>query len=170
MAWKHSEQAIIQSYNSVTGDLVLTTALEYYHFGQETSTGANYQGLDMRGEVILLNRNILIQGDKTKHAWPGQFVTLDAIQIDANGNELTLYGKTILDNVEITHMGQTSTEKGAIRFERSNIEDTATEFSSITNTVIHNSGSMAIFIDYSRNISFKDVDVFKCKQVGVVIN
>jgi hypothetical protein len=44
----------------VTGDLVISTPLLYYHFGAAVSTGANYQGLDMRGEVILLSRNIVI--------------------------------------------------------------------------------------------------------------
>lgn len=79
MEWNHSEHAIVYSYDSVTGELVLTAPLEYYHFGAPTSTGPNYQGLDMRGEVILLNRNILIRGDKTQNDWQAQFVTSDAI-------------------------------------------------------------------------------------------
>jgi hypothetical protein len=64
---KHTEaeSATILSYNSSTGIVVLTQALEYYHFGSAVSTATNYQGLDMRGEVILLTRNIVIQGDST---------------------------------------------------------------------------------------------------------
>jgi hypothetical protein len=60
LQWRQSEQATVKSYNSVTGDLVISTPLLYYHFGAAVSTGANYQGLDMRGEVILLSRNIVI--------------------------------------------------------------------------------------------------------------
>lgn len=71
MNYRQSEQGIIKSYNSVTGELVLEAALQYYHFGAAVSTGANYQGLDMRGEVMMLNRNILIQGDQTKSDWSG---------------------------------------------------------------------------------------------------
>jgi hypothetical protein len=77
MQWKQSESATIQSYNSATGVIVLTAPLLYYHFGRATSTAADYQGLDMRGEVILLTRNIVIEGDKTQNDWPGQFVTTD---------------------------------------------------------------------------------------------
>ena len=66
-------------------------------------------------------------------------MTSDAIQFDSAGTETTLRGLTILDNVEFFKMGQLNTEKAAIRFERSNIPDTATEFSSVTNCAIHDS-------------------------------
>ena len=56
----HYEEAIIASYDAKTGIVTLTAPLLYYHFGAAASTGANYQGLDMRGEVILLTRNIAI--------------------------------------------------------------------------------------------------------------
>lgn len=55
-----AETATIQSYNAATGTIVLTTPLQFYHFGRATSTASNYQGLDMLGEVVLLTRNILI--------------------------------------------------------------------------------------------------------------
>jgi len=58
--WQHYEKATIASYNGITGALTLTAPLKYYHFGTATTTATNYQGLDMRGEVILLTRNIVI--------------------------------------------------------------------------------------------------------------
>lgn len=61
--WTHYEVATIASYDSATGVVTLTAALKYYHFGAATSTADKYQGLDMRGEVILLSRNIAIVGD-----------------------------------------------------------------------------------------------------------
>jgi hypothetical protein len=57
-----SDEAEIASYDAVTGIATLTAALKFYHFGQAESTGAEYNGLDTRGEVILLTRNIKIQG------------------------------------------------------------------------------------------------------------
>ena len=63
--WTHSETATVTSYNSSTGALVLSAALKFYHFGAAASTGTNYQGVDMRGEVICLSRSIVIQGDQT---------------------------------------------------------------------------------------------------------
>jgi hypothetical protein len=89
----------------VTGQLVLTAPLEFYHFGAAVSTGANYQGLDMRGEVIMLSRNILVRGDASQNTWEGQFVTSDMLLYDANFNEINFRGLTILNNVEFTHMG-----------------------------------------------------------------
>lgn len=57
-----SDEAEISAYDTATGVATLTAALKYYHFGQATSTGPSYNGLDIRGEVILLTRNIKIQG------------------------------------------------------------------------------------------------------------
>jgi hypothetical protein len=44
----------------------------------------------MRGEVILLTRNIVIQGDSTQNDWQGQFVTSDALKVDSTGNIINL--------------------------------------------------------------------------------
>jgi len=67
----HYEVAVISSYNSSTGALTLTAPLKFYHFGAAASTAANYQGIDMRGEVVLLTRNIVIEGDQTQNNWHG---------------------------------------------------------------------------------------------------
>jgi hypothetical protein len=56
----HFENATITSYDSTSGALVVSAPLQFYHFGAANSTAQNYHGLDMRCEVILLNRNILI--------------------------------------------------------------------------------------------------------------
>ena len=114
---KHYEWAIISSYNSATGALVLTAPLKFYHFGAAASTGANYQGVDMRGEVILLNRNIVIEGDMTSNDWHGQFLTTDTILLDTSGNPVDFKGSTNLKNVEFYKMGQANNEKAAIRFD-----------------------------------------------------
>ena len=50
----------------------------------------------MRGEVMLLTRNVRIVGNDTE-AWGCQVVTSDFIE----GNGEKRYGKTVLDNVEI---------------------------------------------------------------------
>jgi hypothetical protein len=67
----HFEEATISSYDASTGNLVLSSALQFYHFGAASSTGQNYQGLDMRCEVVMLNRNILVQADMTQDDWNG---------------------------------------------------------------------------------------------------
>lgn len=77
--WTHYEMAEVSTYDIATGALTLTAPLQYYHFGAAASTGANYQGLDMRGEVVLLTRNIKIRGDVTAtNDWHGHFLTMDS--------------------------------------------------------------------------------------------
>jgi len=54
------DDVFVKYYDAVTGKVEITTNLNFYHWGQATSTGPQYDGLDMRGEVILLTRNIKI--------------------------------------------------------------------------------------------------------------
>lgn len=51
----------IKTYDKQTGNLEVTEALDFYHWGQEESTEFKF-GKDMRGEVALLDRNIVIAG------------------------------------------------------------------------------------------------------------
>lgn len=55
----------IESYDAQTGDIVFTSGLRYYHWGQSKSTAGDYSGVDMRGEVILLTRNVRVVGNDT---------------------------------------------------------------------------------------------------------
>ena len=68
---KHSyDELVVVSYDGETGEVVADSALNYYHFGREQSTGDLYSGLDMRGEVVLLTRNIRITGERLDN-WGG---------------------------------------------------------------------------------------------------
>lgn len=57
-----SDYGIIVSYNSATGVAVLDRKLLAYHWGASTSTASSYNGVDMRAEVVLLTRNVIIEG------------------------------------------------------------------------------------------------------------
>ena len=59
---QETDFAIIQSYDNLTGIIVLDRQLDYYHWGALQSTGPQYNGVDMRTEVVLLSRNIKIMG------------------------------------------------------------------------------------------------------------
>jgi hypothetical protein len=37
--------------------------MNYYHYGAINSTGNEFSGIDMRGKVFLLSRNVLIDGE-----------------------------------------------------------------------------------------------------------
>jgi hypothetical protein len=94
--WNEADYAVIKSYNNVTGVATLDRPLNFYHFGQATSTGPNYSGVDMRAEVLMLSRNIKIAGNDSE-AWGCQVVTSDFLE----GNGEQRYGRTFLNNVEI---------------------------------------------------------------------
>lgn len=85
-AHDRSEDNFVTAYDIETGVVTLETPLKYHHWGKSVSTADEYNGVDMRGEVILLSRNIIIAGEDIE-SWGGQVVTSDAMEfID---NEIT---------------------------------------------------------------------------------
>jgi hypothetical protein len=91
-----TDDVTIVTYNNVTGQITFATPLNYYHFGAPQSTGNLYSGVDIRGEVVLLSRNVRIVGEDIE-SWGGQIVTGFFMEED-----LTMrFGQTYLDNVEI---------------------------------------------------------------------
>jgi hypothetical protein len=69
----------IESYDPITGVVTLTEPLKYYHWGKISSTEETHSGVDMRGEVVLLTRNVRVVGDDTD-SWGANFVTSDSIE------------------------------------------------------------------------------------------
>ena len=65
------------------------------------STASKYNGVDIRGEVLLLTRNIQIIGSQLD-GWGGQVVTSSTL--DSNMNVYN--GITIMDSVEIYNCSQ----------------------------------------------------------------
>jgi len=66
----------------------------------------------MRGEVVLLTRNVKIVGDDTD-SWGGQVLVTDIV----DDNDIERNGEIHLDHVEIYNCSQRNTFKAAIRFE-----------------------------------------------------
>ena len=56
----HSDYRKIVEYNKVSGYIRLDKPLRHYHWGDFQSTADEYNGVDMRGEVVLLTRNVKI--------------------------------------------------------------------------------------------------------------
>jgi len=53
----------------------------------------------MRGEVLLLSRNIKVVGQDIE-SWGAQVVTSDTVEFDSEGEMKTRAGHSIIDNVE----------------------------------------------------------------------
>jgi hypothetical protein len=110
--YNHHDTRNVVSYDSKTGEVVLDAALEWYHFGAASSTAEKYNGVDIRGEVLSLSRNIKIIGTEVDD-WGAQILTSDIMEMDGTFRE----GRTTLDSIEIQYGGQKDTRSAAIRFE-----------------------------------------------------
>jgi hypothetical protein len=64
LKWDTGERNTVKSYDKNSGVLTLVNPLKWYHFGAEKSTAEKYNGVDMRGEVVSLSRNIKIIGEE----------------------------------------------------------------------------------------------------------
>jgi len=60
-AFMASDDMFVSTYDNLTGIATLTKTLEHYHWGASQSTVSKY-GVDIRGEVMILSRNIIIAG------------------------------------------------------------------------------------------------------------
>ena len=109
---RHNDYLTVADYLPETGRLTTTEPFEFYHFGAYYSTGDDYNGVDMRAEVILLNRNVKVVGNDAND-WGCATVTSDRIEADRSVRT----GRTIFDNVEFYKCGQADTFNSAIRFE-----------------------------------------------------
>jgi hypothetical protein len=65
-----SDEAFVESYNTTSGIAKLNGTLNYYHWGAKVSTANDFNGADIRGEVILMTRNIKIAGQDIE-SWGG---------------------------------------------------------------------------------------------------
>lgn len=156
------DRAKVVSFNKGTGVVVLEKELEWYHFGAAKSTAEKYNGVDMRGEVLSLSRNIKIIGDETdtdNHG--GQVLTADIMEEDGTFKE----GLTILDSVEIVFCGQKDTENAAIRF-----ENALTHSHSVKNSVVHDGPGWMLHGLRSKNLNFDNNVFWGGNQVGVAVD
>lgn len=155
----HSDYRFISGYDSGTGRVDFIEPLVHYHWGASSSTADDYNGLEMRGEVVLLSRNVRVVGDPYD-AWGGHIVTSDTVEVGG----VYRAGHMVLDNVEIYNCSQRNTYKSALRF-----EGAIGRWSSVSNTVVHQGLAWGLYIAASSNILVKDSATIGFKPVGVNI-
>lgn len=141
--------------------MTLDSKLNHYHWGDANSTSSKYNGWDIRGEVLILTRNIKIQGEDIE-SWGAQVITSDTYDYNINTGELSeRKGSTILQNVEIYNASQHFTERSAIRF-----ENAIGGHSSIVNCSVHNGLGWSFSIYKSANIHVENNSFFIAKPIG----
>jgi hypothetical protein len=134
--------------------------MQFYHFGNDSSSAEWYSGIDMRGEVFMLNRNVKIQAEDVD-TWGCQVVTSDFME----ENDVYRYGNTIIDNVEIFNCSQYDTQKAGLRF-----EGATGKWSAVTNSVLHHGWGRGVQITNSENIYLKDNVIFDFIRFGVNVD
>lgn len=161
-----SDDVIVETYDSATGVVTVnsTYALKFYHWGAPKSTGDQYGGADMRGEVIMLTRNIKIMGQNIE-GWGGHILIGDAAEINDDGTVKERIGNMYLDWVELYNLSQIDTEHAAVRW-----ENAAKGMSEVTNCSIHNGYGWGVLVKYSNNVLLKDNRIFNFRPVGVVLS
>jgi len=160
--YEAGEDVIISSYDRETGIATLETPLVWYHWGQATSTANDFNGLDMRGEVVLLSRNIVVAGEDVE-SWGGRVITGDSMEF-SNGEIVFKYGQTLMDNVEIYNCSQQDSYDAAIGW-----NSAITLESSVTNSAIHNGLGWAVHIEQSKNVVFDNNVMFNFRPFGLVV-
>lgn len=113
----------------------------------------------MRGEVVLLSRNVKIIGQDTG-SWGGQVLTADTM--DDLGKLLT--GQLLLSNVEIYNCSQANSYNPSLRFEGAN---TKSHF--VQNSVVHEGWGWHFKAEQTSNILIKDTDFIGAQALGVVV-
>jgi len=155
-----ADDVFVESYDNTTGILTINSTLNHYHWGQAESPAADYNGIDIRGEVVLLSRNVKIVGEDVE-SWGGQVVTSDSVEI-IEGVVTMRTGQLILDNVEVFNASQIDTLKAAIRF-----DSASTLHSSVTNCSLHNGYGWGMYVKSSKNIQIADNIVYNFRPIGV---
>mmetsp|Transcript_467 Transcript_467/g.688 ORF Transcript_467/g.688 Transcript_467/m.688 type:complete len:444 (-) Transcript_467:1809-3140(-) len=156
----HADRRVITSI--AAGVIELDKALDYYHFGAAESTGALYNGVDIRNEVALLTRNVKIMGEK-KDGWCGHIMASDLLD-----NGVIREGSLILENVEMDYVSQKDVGKGGVRFE--NAIGSSNTYSRIKDSVIHDGLDWGLSIVSSNNIEIIDNTIVGWRAVGVKID
>lgn len=72
-----NDYATVEAYDAATGVVTLQAGLKFYHYGAAKSTAEYYSGADMRGEVLILSRNLKIIGKKESTGHGCQILTAD---------------------------------------------------------------------------------------------
>jgi hypothetical protein len=113
----------------------------------------------MRGEVMMLSRNIKISGNDSD-GWGCQILTSD---FEEGNNEIRV-GRTFMDNVEIFNCSQYDTFKAALRFEGAKLG-----WSRISNSSIYMGLGLGADIELSNAIEFVNNDFYTFTRYGLLI-
>jgi len=147
------DHCVIQSYNVGTGEIECVDTLSGYHFGAGESTAKDFE-VDMRAEVMLLERNVKIRasthdiGNILKEMWGCRILVSDFFEPNLTYRK----GSLTMDNVQVFNCSQRQTYKPAIKFENAS----SASRSVISNSVFNTGKGMGAIIENSVNIALRN--------------
>ena len=128
----------IREYDVGSGMVVCKETLQGFHFGADDSTEDDV-GVDMRGEVALLSRDIEITASQhdishtAREAWECRILVSDFFE---NNEDMTLRAGVLqMDNVSVHKCSQKFTWKSAIKFENANMGGASAMFQSVASNL-----------------------------------
>ena len=162
LAYNTAEQRTIATIDSSVTNTVITftPALEHAHYGSADSTKYEIHGVDTRGEVAMLSRNIKIKGTGTDN-WGCQVLVHDLLEVD----QTTRKTRTFMDHVEMAQCSQQDTHKANLRFEGVSLY----EEHKVTNCAFHSGIGRGLQLTDAHNVTIDGNVFFGAKRFGVNI-
>ena len=147
---------------AINGQIIsFATPLQYNHFGSPSPISTSQGMLDMRGEVALVSRDVVIRGTDEDN-WGCRILIPGYTQDDGK----VINGKIYLEGVLIDKCGQRDTEHAALDFNR--LTDT-TEFNVITKCSIRDSAGWAINLRSSTHVKIEKNVIANSLKYGVYL-
>ncbi|KAL4484526.1 hypothetical protein ABPG74_019703 [Tetrahymena malaccensis] len=173
------------SIQQISGNVItLNATVQFYHYGAQSITlqetwGSYSQQLDLRAQVLHLNRNIKIIGSPVSSgiSWGCRVLThYWQILADKGGNplppqkQLHLRGILTWNGVEMRNCGQADTSRGGIDFRNCTSDDSNQIFSNVINSSFHDCPGYCANIDTSSNINISNNNFFRGKPIFLGLN
>ena len=157
----HFEVEYIKIKSITSQKITIETDLKYNHFGSLSPISTSQGILDMRGEVGLLSRKVVIKGT-LEDDWGCRILIPGYTQADGQ----RIDGKIYLEGVLIENCGQRDTDNAALDFNR--LEDTA-EFNVVSKCSIRDSAGWAINLRSSTHVKIEKNVIANSLKYGVYL-
>ena len=147
-----SETVEVDSYDAINGIVELVEPLVGYHFGALFSTADDYQGVDLRGEVLTLSSNVNVTADTSElsrtPAYPEPYGCQILVSDFFEPSDFTYRAGSInFDNVAVYNCSQEKTEFAGIKF-----HNALTGIKKVTNSAISSGKGEGIIMLSSNKI------------------
>ena len=159
--WNKDEKHEIISITN--NNITLKNPLQFNHYGTTQFVSTKLGSVDMSAEVILLTRNVKIQGIGSVD-WGCHINVVGYQGVDEDRNIVQVEGQIIFDSVQISNCGQKDTDFAALQF--TSLKDT-TKKNFLKNSSIEDSLNWSVHIHDSNGIEMQNNVIYNSLKYGV---